>query len=248
MINRSGEILEIIAGARNGDNDVLFAEIGHEALNHRTIGKKHTKEHFVSISVEPTCIAVDIEFTQPVPFKLITAHQSFTNCVKAVDTIAKLFEIRKIGRLGVRIFYFDTKFKSRDASITAFKNIFEANFANIIIENLGNISDTGIILVGEHDDKLGYRFHCGPYLAGEATKYINNFAETIEAENKYDFVVDLDLYEANFTMINNLLSKWLAESLIRAEATISRVARKLIPAAPNQGTIENRPLEGEKLI
>lgn len=247
MINRSGDILEIIANARKGDKNVLFGEVGHEALNNRAIGKSTTDEHFVSIVVEPTHIAVDLEFASGVPAKLIMSHENVSACVAVVDAIAKLFEIRKIGRLGLRIFYFDKKFNSRETSLGAFKKILDGNFTNIVTEDLGAISDFGIYLIGEHEDKLGYRFHCGPYLEGEAAKYVNNFASIIGRENEYDFVVDLDLFEANFTMINNLLSKWLAQSLNRGDATISRVARKLIPSEPKEGTLSNS-IRGEELI
>ena len=133
-----------------------------------------------------------------------------------IDVYFNEFEIRNINRAGIRIFDFQEN-ETRDEVRDFFKKECSSRLQQAIENANGSTFDYGVILEGNIDEDIKFRYATGPFADGDIVRHfqkVKNISEN--SKDKFSLTLDLDLYQSSFTTSYAKASKWLATNFDKA--------------------------------
>ena len=153
----------------------------------------------------------------------------FEKIIKLVNEFRREFGIEVLTRCGIRFFYL-SKFNSDDENIISkFNILFNNNLVDTVENKLGSISDVGIIFEGQNKDLTKYRVHFGPYSKKESDRYFPTISNYLKTVDGFNFIADIDLYEANFTLHSSVsFMKWCNPLIKKAHDYVSDIKSIII--------------------
>jgi len=225
FIKNQGSIFEILKNGLTGKT-IKNIDFG-ENINNRLMFARYLsddKHFFKQLNVQPTNIDGIFENTKGIEMsKLIFDEDGFLSLTKTVTNFCRELKIDKILRSGFRILYFNKLCDSSKEINDAFFRLFRNESISKINKCLGKIEDYGILFNGISVENIKYHLRTGPFTQNEFPNYLNYTEFELKENEKYDFMIDLDLYEENFLLSKRDISKLYLPIIDKAEQIIKAV-------------------------
>jgi hypothetical protein len=227
IIDAPGVVMKLLG--EMGD-DEYWPEF-KDASATRTISVSAREEKsavFRQFSVEPTALHFLMDCKGGVNLHTLLTDVNISPLFKGVHSLCEHFEISDFSRAGLRIIALSTIGAGRVSLLPKAVALVDSALIGNVRKTLGNVTDVGIAVDGQSDDKLGYHLRVGPYSHVEAQKYFDaEIAKGIVgADSRANFVADLDFFEVNFSMTVKA-SQWCKVPLDKAEKVLSAMSQSL---------------------
>ena len=227
IIDSPGKILRLLSDLKKG-NEPLFLDLSEDGQKRLITGRyiSREKKKSYNFTVEPISIHGGMEAVEGVDIEKLEDNDILINLVKTTNKLRKEYHIADLVRCGFRMIFFDNIGDSVENVTLAIKKMLNNNFIQEFTSNIGNIEDIAIALDGTHEDAIKFHFRCGPYHKDEAQKkqYLSLFASTIDKDQEFNFIADLDFYEENFSLAEAVsFQKWLQPVISKANNSISTI-------------------------
>jgi hypothetical protein len=229
IIERSGTVMQILWDAFEKENP-KGSEL-RENKNNRTVTVRFVSENgnfMKHLNVEPTSINGEFKSIEGVEInKLLNNTKGFVFLTKLAGQLCERFQIDRIIRSGLRLFYLNKLGKQDGDIVRAYQKIFNTEVIDNFENKLGTVQDYAIVLDGASEDGVYYHFSTGPYRAEEAQKFFHEIANKFSEQADYDMICDLDLYENNFSLSNRSLSNLYRPIIAKAQNAIETLESEI---------------------
>ena len=207
VIDMPGEIMKIMLNAKKD----FWGEAGLNSASRSVTAtyKRDDGRLFRQIVIEPRALILDFESTSGLSLAQLDEDQDVSTLFDLANELVDYCEIEQVTRMGYRIFYFNQLGENVEAVLAAFRGFTGPYFTQAVEPLLGPIKDYGYSIEGVANDKVGYRLLTGPFRPVEGPKYLQAIDATKLSEHMpYNFICDLDLFDANFSLAKVPLVKW----------------------------------------
>lgn len=230
MFDSTGKIMGKLLSETIEGNKFL-PELLERSQGHGVAAKyvNETSTEMRMLTIEPVSIHGSFELSKGVSLEKLEQNVVFEKIIKLVNEFRREFGIEVLTRCGIRFFYL-SKFNSDDENIISkFNILFNNNLVDTVENKLGSISDVGIIFEGQNKDLTKYRVHFGPYSKKESDRYFPTISNYLKTVDEFNFIADIDLYEANFTLHSSVsFMKWCNPLIKKAHDYVSDIKSIII--------------------
>ncbi len=186
----------------------LFKEVGINTNNKQVIAKFDDSGSIGRINVDVGNIILLIESLIGVDVNNLRDFQLLSELVSITSNICGNYNVSEIKRCGLRTVLFGNA--GGVEKVSAFmRDKIDNRVIHSIEENLGLIDDYLAAYDGKNDNGINYHVTYGPYYEEQASRHLELInKEFIDKNFNYDFICDIDQYEANFSLPSELIKKW----------------------------------------
>ena len=229
IIDKTGEVMELISSEAKEDSALQFKS---DVVKHKVIAFSTVKEgdHSISksLSIEPTCLTVNIETTKGLKFKSITEDEVFLSLTKITNSLCTKYQISDFNRIGIRFFAFSNiEENDNSTAVKLYNKKYDPSILKVINEELGEVEDNMIAFDGKaKDDDIHYKYRSGPCLKDEPQKYFNSL-EDVNKILKYNIVHDIDLFETDWRHSVSF-QKWFMPCISKASKAIDKIQNAIV--------------------
>lgn len=229
IFDSPGQIMRTLLTEKLGD-EKFFPDLLEDTKT-RAITARYTsedKKQMRTLTVEPMSIHGSFETVDGVALDSIENYEILRKLFKIVNRFREIFHINSLERCGARFFCFDSVGNSTETSVQKIKALINSGLSKSIEETLGGIQDIGFAFDGEHEDKIKYKFKCGPYSTEGKDKYFSQITKPFDTDLNHDLIFDIDMFEEKF-VLNESVSffKWCAP-IIKKVSTMVNATKDML--------------------
>ncbi|MER9411444.1 hypothetical protein [Mesorhizobium sp. M0589] len=202
----------------------FLVKIGEARAQNRLTGETDDSGQAIHISIDPSTISGAIEWPLGTALVGVLQHAAFRNVNKIASELMTIAEVAKVNRFGIR-FIVLIKSAALPQRFGSVDHMFDHESSKSIREILGHIDDAAVTVEGKADDGLNYRVSYGPFAQKNIDMHLAKTKDIIDADyySTYDAVVDLDLFESNFFLLEKSLFRWSSTKVAKAEKLVQTV-------------------------
>lgn len=203
--------------------DELLTEIRETTAKRQIIGHHKSDHDSLTIVVEPTSINFTSESLEGFDLQQLENSVEFSRITRLVQEYYETFHIAEILRIGFRFFAFDSLSESKEERNSRLIRNINGPLISCITETLGNITDCGFAFDGNSKDGILFHLRFGPFSGVETKNHLIDFSNEFDPNEKYDSILDLDLYEMNVSTPKVAFKKYLKPFLEKASTVIKSI-------------------------
>ncbi len=193
---------------------------GNFALN----GERIRPNGLCRLNVEPVSANGLIEWTAGLPLNKVFDDDEFRVVNRYIDEMFKKSKTSRLQRCGCRLQVISSK-----GFATTEEQFIGNPLRSSVVSSLDSISDVGITIEGESDDKVLYRVVIGPAKPKNLNASFSRplRGEELEALSSQALYMDIDLYENSMSIAGRSYAKWASTKFEKAANLIGAFEQKL---------------------
>ncbi|MBA1143697.1 hypothetical protein [Mesorhizobium neociceri] len=202
----------------------FLTKVGEARAENRVSGETEDSAPAINISIDPNSISGAIEWPFGTALVGVLQHTAFRNVNKVASELMAIAEVAKVKRFGIRFIVLikSAKLPLRFGSVD---HMFDEGASKSIRDILGDIKDAAVIVEGKAEDSVNYRVSYGPFAQKNIDMHLAKTKDDIDPEyySDYNAVVDLDLFELDFFLLEKSLFRWSSTKVDKAEKLVQSV-------------------------
>ncbi|MBZ9974630.1 hypothetical protein [Mesorhizobium sp. BR-1-1-10] len=202
----------------------FLTKVGEARAQNRVTGETEEGAPAINISIDPNSISGAIEWPLGTALKGVLQHPAFRNVNKVASELMAIAEVAKVKRFGIRFIVLikSAKLPRRYGSVD---HMFDEGASRSIRDILGNIEDAAVVVEGKAEDSVNYRVSYGPFAQKNIDLHLAKSKDDIDPDyySGYNAVVDLDLFELDFFLLEKSLFRWSSTKVDKVEKFVQSV-------------------------
>lgn len=233
IVDNPGEIMATLSALADEHNFKDFwVSLTEDVRKHLVVATHRHDRRTCDFNVEPTAISFELQDAEGIEPEGSQKNEIVMRLLRLCDEVTAKYDLYTFKRIGLRFTYVGHIKGSSSAVLASLHPTGKLAGAGQIESVIGKISDVGIRCDGKDKDGIEYHLAYGPFFPKEdGKKHFNNLmTDKFEAEldaGSFDFVSDLDLYEADVSTGKVLPSRYLIPFFRKHIAHIKQAEREL---------------------